>query len=171
MIKTFNFEDAHAMSVLHPSSFQIPSKEQIRRLRLGDFAQVCANGERFWARIIYIRGTDIIAVVDNELVMDALQLGDTIAFTTFNIYKITPGDHSKEPIESWYMCVSGGKQPTIMVLHTKFPRFLAKVIFAEKEVKIKDVMLFDEPLNYAEDMPALLKAGSIWFFENHVKNK
>ena len=175
MIKLPKLEDAHALSVLHPDTFALPSREQIRRLDHGDFAKVNAGGERFWTRIIWIRGTDLLGIVDNNLVTTAdhgLQLGDVIAFTTFNIYQVEPGDHPMK-LSPWMLLMDKESEETgtLHVLHTAFPRFVGVIIFEEKKVTMKDVKLFDEPLDYGTDMPKLLREGANWFFYKYVNEK
>ena len=85
------FIDAQEMAERHPSTFEIPSKKQISKLKIGDTVKVCVGKERFWNIIKEIKGGKIIAEVDNELVYTnehGLDLGDIISFKTENIYQI-----------------------------------------------------------------------------------
>lgn len=170
MIKTFPFEDAHAMSILHPETFQLPSKTQIKKLTVGDFVQINAAGERFWCKVLFVRDTDIVGQIDNELISTdkhGLKADDIIAFTTFNIYKVLPDD-KRMKLQPFVLLTHPQTQDQLFVLHTQPPRMIAAIIFGE-EVKAKDAVWFDEPLDYETEAPELLRKMGNWFFYNYVK--
>jgi hypothetical protein len=96
------------MRRLYPEIFEMPSDEELKKLAVGDYVQVCAavrpliqdsegkqvSGERFWAHILAI-WTDgaFIAEVGNKLVYSryhGIYLGDRIIFHTRHVYNIMP---------------------------------------------------------------------------------
>ena len=167
MIKFPKLEDAHAMSILHKSTFKQPSKSQFERLEVGDFAKVNASRERFWCRVCFINGEDIIGIVDNELVNSEqhdLYQDDLIYFKNINIYEIMP-DENREKLPK-YMVSTYENQ--LYIHHTQRPKFIGKVV-GEKPTKIRDVFIIDEPLDYATEMPILLKDMADWFFYKYIK--
>ena len=169
MIKTPKLEDAHAMSILHKSSFEQPSKAQFERLQVGDFAQVNCNGERFWCRILFNHNGNNVGKIDNELDKTEehdLQSGDLIAFENINIYKIMP-DEKREKMPK-YLAMPHEETNSLYILHAHKPKFIGKII-SEQPVKMKDVLIIDEPVDYAKEMPILLKDMADWLFYKFVK--
>lgn len=168
MIKTPKLEDAHAMSILHKSTFQQPSKAQFAKLQNGDFAQVNANGERFWCRILFNHKGNNVGVINNELVNNehGLKFGDLIAFENINIYKIMPDDN-REKLPK-FMIMPLDEANSIYIMHTLQPRFIGKFI-DEKPVRMKDVVIIDEPIDYESEMPILLKDMADWFYYKFIK--
>jgi len=89
----YKLEDAHAMSIVHSKTFEVPTNEEILSLIAGNHVKVCANGERFWVQIEFIDFSTrtIIGIVDNDLVCThdhGLKLGDKIELKFHNIYNI-----------------------------------------------------------------------------------
>lgn len=162
MIKFTILEDAHTMSLLHSSSFKMPSKTQLERLEVGDFVQVNAHGEMFWCRIYFINGEDLIGIVDNELVNSVkhnLYIDDLIYIQINNIYQIIPDD-KREKLHK-FMIMNNDDE--VYVMHTHRPKFIGKLI-KDKPLRMKDVFIIDEPLDYEKEMPVLLKDMADWFF-------
>lgn len=96
-IKIPALEDAHAMSLMHGSTFTIPSNERLSNLECGDLVKICASGERFWAKIHLVNQDNkiLIAEVDNELVNTeehGLIYGNLIQLGYHNIYAIHERD-------------------------------------------------------------------------------
>jgi hypothetical protein len=89
-MKHIEFSDAVKLSLEFPGTFQVPSKDEILQLKVGDNVKVCANDERFWVKIVNIDFTkeEIIALVDNMLLRNDLELNEQIRFHFFNIYSI-----------------------------------------------------------------------------------
>lgn len=90
-IKEPNLEDAHAMSLIHGSTFKVPTNKEIQSLKTGSLVKVCASGERFWVKVMLVDRSGIIGEVDNELVNSdrhGLFLDDTIKLYPHNIYQI-----------------------------------------------------------------------------------
>jgi len=83
------FVDAQKMARLNPSTFTIPSFNDIRNLRKGDFVKVCHNEERFWVKLTKIDKQEFSGIVDNDLICEQpFKLGDSIVFSENNIYDI-----------------------------------------------------------------------------------
>lgn len=89
----YKLEDAHAMSIVHSKTFDIPTNDEIMNIITGDHVKVCASGERFWVRVEFTdfeTGT-IYGRVDNDLVSThdhGLKLGDDIELKFHHIYAI-----------------------------------------------------------------------------------
>lgn len=89
-MKTIKFEDAVELSKIYEGTFQIPTNAELMQLEVGHIVKVCANNERFWAKIIDINfdTEEIIATVDNELLRNDLELFEKVEFKFNNIYAI-----------------------------------------------------------------------------------
>lgn len=174
MIKTFQFRDAQQLAAENPGTFETPSRNQMERLSIGDFAQVNAEGERFWCRVIFTRGNDVLGIVDNdldEIDKHGLQGGDIVAFEKRHIYKVLPDDKRKKLKP--FMLLSHPEDAhtgSLHVMHTRYPHMIAEIQL-QGEVKAKDVKWIDEPEDYEAVAPDLLKKMADWFFYNYVKKK
>ena len=89
----YKLEDAHAMSIIHKKTFEIPSNDEIMAIRPGDFVKVCASGERFWVMIEFtdFSAGKLYGRVDNDLVsteFHGLKIGNNIEVNFHNIYAI-----------------------------------------------------------------------------------
>ena len=76
---------------LNPTTFHIPSKEELEVLTIGSTVKVSAAGERFWATIEKISDDGIIGKIDNDLIRGHehnLFFDDLIAFKLKNIINI-----------------------------------------------------------------------------------
>lgn len=87
------FTDAVKMQELHPTTFELPEKQAMDALSVGDFCKICAGGERFWVRIKKIKENNLVGIVDNDLFATdehGLKFKDKVSFKTENIYDILP---------------------------------------------------------------------------------
>lgn len=90
------FEDAQAMRIKYPDTFEAPTKEDLDNLKIGDFVKVCIQipnrvgempeSERFWIEITKIKGDVITGKVSNDLIYLQLSYQETISFVKNNIY-------------------------------------------------------------------------------------
>lgn len=81
--------DAAKMHDQFPATFQLPSKEAVRRLGPGDFAKVSTKTDRFWVRVIKHKGSKFEGIVDSNLVgTPGLHLGDRIAFESRHVHDV-----------------------------------------------------------------------------------
>ena len=79
------------MHIKHPSSFFVPTKSELEKLKIGGLVKVSIGDERFWAKITEIDGEKIKALVDNVLIntdKHGLELGDEITFNKTNVHAI-----------------------------------------------------------------------------------
>jgi TusA-related sulfurtransferase len=94
MFNNVFFEDAQALRLLHPETFDAPSYEDLQKLKKGDIVKVCVEGERFWSTIKEIHEDDantVVAIVDNDLVrthLHGIKYKDELSFHKNNIYSI-----------------------------------------------------------------------------------
>lgn len=84
------FVNAQEMHKQYPVTFEVPSKEDLDRLEIGDIVKVSAYNERFWVSIIDIDKSQITAIVNNYLITSKLRYGDFIRFGLENVYSIFP---------------------------------------------------------------------------------
>ena len=82
-----DFVNAQEMAEKYPDTFEVPSDEELKSLKKGDFAKVCLNDERFWVRILFIEGECYTGTVDNILVFNKeIAYGDMVTFQLDNVY-------------------------------------------------------------------------------------
>jgi hypothetical protein len=86
------FVDAQHMALIHPDTFDAPSKVALNRIKVGDYVKVCANNkERFWVQVTHIDGQNLTGVVNNDLVETkhhGLSCNDIVEFAKCNIYQV-----------------------------------------------------------------------------------
>lgn len=85
------FENANALHLKYPDKFEIPSPEQIKALKVGNFVKICASGERFWVKLTEINEGKYTAIVVNELLytdIHGIKINDKIEFETKHIYSV-----------------------------------------------------------------------------------
>lgn len=97
-IKYPKLANARKMAALHPYTFNVPSDKEIKELRVGFFAKVCAGEERFWVAITNVNAAlfeggapnSFEGTVANDLVLRShgLKFGDLIFFESKHIYSI-----------------------------------------------------------------------------------
>jgi len=88
---------AQAMAKKHPGKFEVPDPKVLKALGPGDFVKIAAKvggkdnpaGERFWLIVESVKGSDIIGVVDNNLLwtdVHGVAHGDRVKFKRSNVY-------------------------------------------------------------------------------------
>lgn len=89
------FIDAQRMHLEHPTTFEVPSQEELDAIQPGMFVKVCVETndkkiktERFWTEVVKVDGEKIEATVANMLIASKLQHGETINFEKKNIYSV-----------------------------------------------------------------------------------
>lgn len=81
--------DAQQMSVLHPLTFEVPTKQELDNIKVDDNVKISVNNERFWCEVKAILPNNvIIAKINNDLLQDELRCGQTITFEKRHIYSI-----------------------------------------------------------------------------------
>lgn len=83
------FEDAQALALAHPSTFEAPSPEVLAGLQVGHFVKVCVGRERFWVKLTALDGDRLTGHVDNDLVrtdQHGLRCGDVVQFERRHVY-------------------------------------------------------------------------------------
>lgn len=88
-LKRPKLADARRLAQKHPRTFELPSKDAVADLDVGDFAKVAADGERFWVQVTKRDGSKFQGVVDNDLIATerhGLQIGDRVAFESRHLY-------------------------------------------------------------------------------------
>ena len=74
------------------TTFEIPTREEIRELKIGDFVKLIFNDEeRMWVEIMSKRVNTWIGRLDNKSICTDLKLNAEIEFETKNICDITKG--------------------------------------------------------------------------------
>lgn len=88
--EVFDFENAQENSIRFAPSFEAPSWEDLRSLKVDQIVKVCHNDERFWVVLVKILGNDeVIGRIDNDLVRPhPFQCGDLIKFRLEHVYSI-----------------------------------------------------------------------------------
>lgn len=97
-IKYPKLVNARKMAALHPDTFNVPEEIDIKTLRVGAFARVCAGEERFWVVITKVNAAlfegaaanSFEGTVANDLILRShgLKFGDLIYFESKHIYSI-----------------------------------------------------------------------------------
>jgi len=89
-MKNIEFVNAQEMAKDYPTTFDAPTKEELDKIKEGDYVKICDNKERFWVIVEEVDGDIITGEVDNLLIGDQnFNLGDSIEFKKENIYDIT----------------------------------------------------------------------------------
>jgi hypothetical protein len=80
--------DAQQMHKDHPTTFYIPSQEDLDKIRVGSVVKICVSNERFWTIVANVDGDKITATVDNDLVgtdEHGLKLEDIVEYEKKNV--------------------------------------------------------------------------------------
>lgn len=80
--------NAEAMAEAHPDTFTVPDERN--DLKVGDFAKVCCNDERFWVKVMRAKEGIYVGAISNALVVPAnrkMKFGDMIEFAGCNVYQ------------------------------------------------------------------------------------
>ncbi len=92
----FELVDALAMALANPDTFEVPTKREIKDLKIGDLVKVSDTKERFWCKVNKIDKDVLNVEVNNELILsEELKYGDFIDISTKNIYEIMKGNENK----------------------------------------------------------------------------
>ena len=81
--------NAEHMAAHHPDTFTVPSGRA--NLQPGDFAKVCAHGERFWVEITKAKHGVYVGTVANILVVPenaGMAFGHVIEFGPCNVFAV-----------------------------------------------------------------------------------
>ena len=86
------FVNAIKMHEENPNTFEIPTQEDLKKLKVGTSCKICALRERFWVNVTEIKddGT-IIGYIDNDLLFSdehGLYADDVVSFRVENIYDL-----------------------------------------------------------------------------------
>lgn len=89
-IKKIQLVDTIEMNKIHPDTFQLPPKEVLDNLKVGDTVKVCNSNERFWCIVDdFITDDLIVGVIDNQLLIDyGYGFDDKIFIHKNNIYDV-----------------------------------------------------------------------------------
>ena len=91
-MKTKNVEsvavNAREMSQKNPNSFSHPSKDELNQIKAKDSVKICVGKERFWVEVEKVEDSLITGTIDNNLLQDELEFGQSIQFHKDNIYNI-----------------------------------------------------------------------------------
>lgn len=86
---TDNWVDAMKMAQNFPTSFTIPSEEDLTKLKKGSLIKLSNGIERFWVIIEWFDDDSIYGVVDNDLGRTTKYgYGDTVVFKKNHILDI-----------------------------------------------------------------------------------
>lgn len=83
--------DAQEMHRQNPTTFEVPSTEELAAVNVGYFAKVCADPERFWVRVTGRTGSTLYGIIDNDLLRSethGLHCGELVEFEERHIYAI-----------------------------------------------------------------------------------
>jgi len=62
------------------------------QIAIGNYAKVCANGERFWVEIVEIAGDLFYGIVANDLICSTIKEDERIIFRKENIFDLSDND-------------------------------------------------------------------------------
>lgn len=87
----YTLVNAYKMHCENPTTFEIPTVEQLQGLKVGDDVKLCFNNlERMWVKITKIDSLENMeGTLNNDPAMiRGLKYGDPIKFKACNIYSI-----------------------------------------------------------------------------------
>jgi len=88
-IKKPKLTDAQRMARLHPTTFEVPTKQALANLKAGSIVKVCVNSkERMWAVLQKQEDKGWVAKLDNRPVVVKMSYGDTFRLEPKHIYAI-----------------------------------------------------------------------------------
>ena len=84
------FVDAQAMAKTYPGTFEAPTEDELKNLKLGQYVKLCHNEERFWVEIVEFGvGDRVSGIIDNDLVNEQpFDYDDKVDFLKLHIYSI-----------------------------------------------------------------------------------
>lgn len=80
------FTNAQRLSRMY-DTFEVPTYEELSKLKVNDGVKVCLNNERFWLLITAINGKTITGAVDNNLFFNDLAAGDVVTVRFSNVFE------------------------------------------------------------------------------------
>lgn len=96
--KSYTLENATEKNRLYPDTFEIPEREELESLRIGDIVKLIfiptdefreeeeCGGERMWVIITKIDGNQYVGTLDNQpMVIHELEIGGLVRFKRENI--------------------------------------------------------------------------------------
>jgi len=86
----YEFIDAQQMALENPQTFEAPTDKELKNLKIGDYAKICHNEERFWVEVLKVSVAGrVTGRVDNDLVCEQpFECDDVINFRKCHIYNI-----------------------------------------------------------------------------------
>lgn len=81
--------NAQAMARMYPGRFNAPTIDDLNRIRPGDNVKVCLNDERFWCKVIEVKGDTLYTRVNNDLVLNDLPYDTPLLVLKENVYDIS----------------------------------------------------------------------------------
>ena len=76
------FINAQELAKRYTDTFEVPSIEQLNKLRIDNYVKICNGKERFWVKLTNINDDNLTGIVVSYLVFDATyNLGSMIHFT------------------------------------------------------------------------------------------
>ena len=94
-----NFTDAQEMQRTYPATFEAPTKEELDAIKKGDIVKVNYGTERFYNKVVRVKGNTITAIVDNDLICEQLfKCGDRIVFKKCHVYSIFTTSRRKNQV-------------------------------------------------------------------------
>jgi hypothetical protein len=63
------FTDAYEIHKENPTTFEIPTEEEINSIKIGSFIKVCAGRERFWVKVSKIEDNVYQGNINNHLML------------------------------------------------------------------------------------------------------
>jgi hypothetical protein len=90
-LKKAKFVNAQLMAKKNPSSFEVPTNDELDGINVGANVKVCTGDERFWVDVSEVKGNKIVGTVNNDLFntdIHGLGFGDVVSFFKKNVYSI-----------------------------------------------------------------------------------
>lgn len=101
-MRKLRFVNAQKMAIKHPDTFEAPTKEELKSIKVGSIVKVNTGNERFWTIVTKVKGQKITATVDNDLVMEEnedLTYGTVINFKKEHVYDVYPEQGIEKPAD------------------------------------------------------------------------
>ena len=101
------FVDARKMAAENPDTFQDVPEQELNTIRRGDYVKVCVpvqlskgefpheTQERFWVKVVRVKGDEIAGRIANDLVFrekHGLDFNDRVVFEKRHIYSVMRKD-------------------------------------------------------------------------------
>jgi hypothetical protein len=159
MIKNIVLEQA--------TSEESPTKTQLKRLVIGDKVLLGTENGLFWATILLVQDDDIVGRVWGKIAfLEDVKENELITFEKKNVLRVIPDEnrHKLPP----YMLLTHNDHQEHFVLHTAYPKLIAKIAVGDK-VEAKEAVWIDERPYSNNETPRVLEKITDWYFYNYVK--